>query len=86
MAVLEGADLNLRQTGLGLDGIRRVLGRVALETMRVHQRSQARTWQATDRKALERTLKALARTDPKLEQHLRASEAAAQELIEKQKR
>jgi hypothetical protein len=86
MAVLEGADLNLRQTGLALDGIRGVLGRMALETLRVHQRSKARTWRATDRRALEQTLEALALTDPKLEQHLRASEAAARGLIEKQKR
>jgi hypothetical protein len=86
MAVLEGADLSLRRTGLGLDGIRSVLGRVALETLRVHQRSQARTWKAPERKMMERTLAALVHTDPKLEQFLRASEAAARGLVEGQKR
>lgn len=81
MAVLEGADLNLRHTGLPLNDIRKLLGRMALETLRVHQRSKARTWRAPDVDELERTLARLTLSDPKLADHLKASEGVARALI-----
>jgi hypothetical protein len=82
MSILEGCDLNLRHTGLPLEAIRRVIGRVAAETLRVHQRSRARTWRAPDDAEFQRILELIRNAEPKLASHLQASEAASRDVVQ----
>jgi len=82
MGVLESANLHLRRSGLPLEEIRSLLGRFAAQTLRVHQRSGARTWRATNTRELAVLLARLAEADPQLAAHLHASESATRALIE----
>ena len=80
MGVLEGATLNLRRTGLSLDAIRDLLGKLAGLTLRVHQRSGSRTWRPVDTEQLTNLLAGLEAAGA-LAAHLRASESATSALL-----
>jgi hypothetical protein len=81
MGLLEAASLHLRRTDVPLEALRELTAKLAGQTLRVHRRSGARTWRATDGGHLASLLATLRQIEPALADFLHASESASHALL-----
>ena len=80
LSLSEAASRHLRHAGLELDEVRDIVGGLAVETLRTHQRSGSRTWRGNEA-ITERVVADVAATDYPLSLYLRAAEAASRGLM-----